>query len=217
MTKRIVCSHGFGVGADSRGMFPEIEKSLPEYEFTLFDYNEVRGNGDTVVASLDEQAARLQSIIDAIDPTDTIILLCHSQGCIIAGLVDLSHIDQVILLAPPVEMSIQRVINKMLSRPGSEIHPGGMSKLPRTDGTTTYLPSAYLKSVQGRRPLELYQKIANTVPTTIIRATNDEVIGLTNVDTIQNAFHFDIHADHNFSGQHRQALLVAISTVLSNK
>ncbi|WP_260763965.1 hypothetical protein [Candidatus Mycosynbacter amalyticus] len=42
-------------------MFPEIAESIPSAEFVMFDYNEVKPNGDTVVASLDEQAAKLQA------------------------------------------------------------------------------------------------------------------------------------------------------------
>ena len=53
MTARaIIFSHGFGVKADARGMFPEIAAAFPDYESIVFDYNEVLPNGDTVVASL---------------------------------------------------------------------------------------------------------------------------------------------------------------------
>ena len=186
-------------------MFPEIAESIPSAEFVMFDYNEVKPNGDTVVASLDEQAAKLQAQIDAAG--DDVVLLCHSQGCVVAGLISLDRVARVILLAPPVNMSMQRTIGKMLNRPGSKINPDGISELPRTDGTTTYLSQEYLQSLDKYMPMDLYQKIANTVPTIIIRATQDEVIGMTNVDEIQYATHYDIAADHNFTGIARATLI----------
>lgn len=178
----------------------------------MFDYNEVKPSGDTVVVSLDQQAKKLQAQIDA--STEKVTLLCHSQGSVIAGLVDLSNVAQVMLLAPPVNMSMQRVINKMLNRPGSKINPDGLSELPRTDGTTTYLPQAYLQSLDKYMPMELYQHIADTIPTVIVRATNDEVVGLTNVNEITGATHYDIAADHNFGRDSRRELLAIIDQEL---
>lgn len=204
----VICSHGFGVRADSRGMFPELAAAFPVTKFVMFDYNEVLPGGDTIVAPLDAQAAALQRIIDQNELGST--LLCHSQGCIVAGLVDLTRVGRVILLAPPVHMSMQRVVDKLLKRPGSEYNKGGTSKLPRTDGTTTYLPDAYLKSLERKNPMQLYQKIADTKPTVIVRATRDEIIGLTNVGDISGVTHIDIAADHNFSGSCRAELIAVL-------
>lgn len=211
----VICSHGFGVTADSRGMFPEIARNIPDAEFVMFDYNDVRPNGNTVMASLDAQAKILQRHID--EAREDVVLLCHSQGSMIAGLVDLTKVQKAILLAPPVNMSMQRVIGKMLDRPGSTINPDGLSELPRTDGTTTYLPKEYLQSLDAYTPMELYQTIVNTVPTVIVRATADEVIGLTNVNEITGATHYDITADHNFSGESRRELIEILAKELFAK
>ena len=193
-------------------MFPEIASAFPDYAFKMFDYNEVRPNGDTVVAPLDKQAETLQKEIDAAE--GEIVLLCHSQGSVIAGLVDLTRVSKVILLAPPVLMSMQHLINRMRTRPGARMNPNGLSILPRSDGSKSYLPKEYLESLEGKNLMEIYQKIAYTRPTVIIRATNDEIIGLTNVNEIHNAQHIDIAAGHNFKDTGRQELIAALRTVL---
>lgn len=210
--KTVICSHGFGVRADSRGMFPEVAAAFPEYIFRMFDYNEVKPNGDTIVAPLDKQAETLQKEIDAAD--GEIILLCHSQGSVIAGLVDLTKVSKVILLAPPVLMSMQHLINRMRGRPGARMNPNGMSILPRSDGSKSYLPKEYLESLEGKNLMDIYQKVADTKLTVIIRATNDEIIGLTNVNEIRNAQHIDIAAGHNFKDAGRQKLIATLDTVL---
>ena len=102
----------------------------------------------------------------------------------------------VVLLAPPVVASMQRVIEKIAKRPGAELNPEGTSKLPRTDGTTTLLPKEYIESLDAVDPLELYKKIANDKQTIIIRATEDQVLGMTSIDEVGAATLIDIPADH---------------------
>jgi hypothetical protein len=192
-------------------MYPEIAAAFPDYDFRMFDYTEVKPNGDTVVQSLDEQAKVLQQQIDSAD--GEIILLCPSQGSIIAGLVDLSRVSKVILLAPP-ETAAKKLAEWLHTRPGAKYNPDGVSVLPRTDGSTTYIPKEYLQSIQGKNPMEIYQKIADTKPTIIIRTTEDEAVGMTHVNEIKNAQHIDIATDHNFSGAARQELIDRLQQLL---
>jgi hypothetical protein len=209
----IICSHGFGVKADARGMFTEIEKSFVKDRFVMFDYNTIDHEGNTVVSSIGAQANKLQSVIDK--NHDGSILLCHSQGSIIAGLVDLHKISQVILLAPPVARSMADVIEKMTNRPGSAINKDGSAMLTRTDGTITYVPEDYVKSLMKKDPIELYSDIAAQRPTVIVRALEDEVVGLTDVDKVRHARIIDLKADHNFTGSRPQLISILESNISS--
>lgn len=207
----IVCSHGFGVRADARGMFTELAAAFPNHTFITFDYNQVTDGGDLITAPLDVQAKLLQSKLDG---QDDVILLAHSQGCIITGMVDLTHVRSVILLAPPVVMSMQHVIDKLSKRPGAEINPNGNSKLPRTDGTSTLISQDYLKSINDIDPPSLYRKVAVTRPTIIVRATEDKVLGLTNVNEVNEARLIDLESDHDFQGDARQLLIETLRPLL---
>lgn len=213
MIKVMIYSHGFGVKADARGMFTEIAASFPEYKSVMFDYNEVLPNGDTIVAPIDKQALKLQNAIDEVD-ADEVVLLCHSQGCLIAGLVDLSTVSKVILLAPPVVASMQHVIQKLSKKPGSEYLEGGVSRLARSDGSMTFLPNEYMRSLDEINPIELYKKIADQKPAAIIRATRDEVLGLTDLSAVAAKQMVDIAADHDFTSEGRQALINTLKGLL---
>ena len=193
-------------------MFTEIAANFPEYQYEMFDYNHILKNGDIEVAPLDDQAKKLQDVLNRQE--DKVILIAHSQGCIIAGMVSLGNVEKVILLAPPEEMSMQRVINKLMKKPGAEVNLDGASRLPRNDGTTTLIPRGYIESVSNINPLEIYQITANAVPTTIVRCTEDEVLGLTEVNALKNATHIDIEADHDFTGAGRPRLLGMLSREL---
>ena len=193
-------------------MFPELAAAFLGYNFTMFDYCKVEPNGDTVLRTIEEQAEILQQQIDEAQGGE-IILLCHSMGSVIAGLVDLSGVSKVVLLAPPEKMynKTQQWLNE---RPGSYVRDDGVFVLPRTDGTTSYISPAYLSSLEDKDPMELYQHIADTRPTVIVRATNDEVVGLTNVNQIKNAEHIDISSDHNFMGEARVKLIAEFESIL---
>jgi len=210
----VICSHGFGVKADARGMFTEIEQSFPKVRFVMFDYNNFDNEGNTTVPALSNQAETLQQVID--DNPKGSILLCHSQGSLVAGMVDLSSISKVMLLAPPVNMSMERIIHKMARKPGGVIDLQGISKLPRSDGTVTHLPKDYLESLKNINPISMYAKIAATKPTIVVRSLNDEVLGLTNVNEIAYATVIDIEADHNFTGSSRKKLVGLLSSIISS-
>lgn len=194
-------------------MFTDIAAAFPEYEFRMFDYYDIQPNGDQTVRSLDEQAAILQKQIDNV-PEGEIVLLCHSQGSTVAGLVDLSRVSKAILLAPPVEISRASLINRMRHRKGARLNPRGMSVIPRTNGTTMRIPVEYMDSIEAHDRLTLYRAIATEIPTTVIRATSDEILGLTPLEQIEGVELIDIDADHNFTGSGRQKLIEILNSVL---
>ena len=213
MTKTIICSHGFAVRADSMGMFTDIAAAFSDYEFRMFDYYDIQPNGDQIVRSLDEQAAILQQQIDSVQEGE-IVLLCHSQGSTVAGLIDLHRVSKVLLLAPPVDINRASLINRMRHRKGAKLNPRGTSIVPRTDGTTMYIPATYMDSIEAYDRLSLYKAMAAKVPTAIIRATSDETLGLTPLEQIEGATLVDVAADHNFTGIGRKKLIDALRAIL---
>lgn len=210
--KTIVCSHGFAMRADSAGMFTDIAKAFPVYDFKMFDYYDIAPNGDQLVRSLDDQAKLLQQQIDAV-PDGEIVLLCHSQGSTVAGLVDLTRVSKVILLAPPIEMSRTGLINRMRHRKGAKLNPHGTSVIPRSDGTTMTIPVEYMDSLEAHDRSTLYQRMANTVPTVTIRALQDEILGLTDFSAVMNLKVIDVEAGHNFTGEGRVRLIAALKSI----
>ncbi len=211
--KTIICSHGFGVRADSMGMFTDVAHALSGYDFTMFDYNDYAANGDSTFLSLSDQAKKLQKKIDDAAAGE-IELLCHSQGCLIPSFVDLSRVKKIILLAPPGSIESQNIIDLFKDRVGAAINRDGVSSVPRSDGTTTYFPKEYFDEIDAIQPLVAYRKIADIKPTTIICATKDEMLGVTKVDQLKNAKLIDIDSDHNFTGANRQKLIDVLRTIL---
>lgn len=208
----IICSHGFGVRADSRGLFTDIAAAFGDCEFKMFDYDDYRPNGDATVRSLPERVKLLQAQIDAVE--GEIFLLCHSLGCVVGSMADLSKVDKVVLLAPPEHISSKRFIDWLQSeREGTKLDQGGALVLPRSDGSTTRIPKEFLDSADAANPMDLYQKLADSKPTVVIRALSDELVGLTKVDEMKNAQLIDIDSDHNFTGENRQKLIDALRVI----
>ena len=213
MTKTVICSHGFAMRADSAGLFTDIERAFPSYQFRMFDYYDIDTDGNQYVTTLDTQATRLQCEIDAA-PAGKITLLCHSQGSTVASLVDISRVDSIILLAPPVDITADSVFARLAQRTHSTLTRSGMSAVPRRNGTVLYIPAEYFDSIEREDRLQLYQRMAHKKPLTVVRALDDEILGLTRVDELEDSTLYDIAADHNFRGESRQLLIDVVAREL---
>lgn len=209
----IICSHGFAMRADSGGMFTDVAAAFPEHDFNMFDYYDIAPGGDQRLRSLDDQATILQQQIDAA-PSGDIALLCHSQGSTIAGLVDLTKVSKVVLLAPPIDVTRSKLINRLRHRKGAKLNPYGTSTVPRSNGTTMTIPVEYMDSLEKYNRLDLYQKIANKKPLIIVRALQDETLGLTDFSSVNGAQVVDVQANHNFTGEGRKRLMTALKDIL---
>lgn len=210
--KKIVFSHGFGVRKDSRGMFTNIAEALAGFECDLFDYNELLSDGDVIVRPLSKQAKLLNEHIAAADEED-VMLICHSQGCIVAGLADTSRVGKVILLAPPTEVSMDRFMREFGSREGVKRENDGTLAIPRSDGSTTYIGADYLTELDTIDVLEGYQRLINEHDVTIVRATADNILGATSFDSLRGVKLVDIVADHDFTGTARAELVRLITSI----
>lgn len=208
----VVCVHGFGVGADSRGMFAEIAKAVLEYNFITFDFNEIDKEGNITVTPLGEQKLILENHLKNVKPGST--LLCHSQGCIVASMARLENIDKVIFLAPPDDLDLEH-FKKIFDRPGANINLSGISSIPRRDGTTTYVGADYIQSIENIDVPKLYLKLSKNYNLTIIRATEDDVLRETKFNFLANNRIIDIAANHNFdNGESRKKLIRTIKNTL---
>lgn len=203
----ILCVHGFGTRADARGMYTDIAAGLPDHEFVTFDLNGVDEQGNTTVRSLHEQAAKVSEQV-RLHP-EAMTVLCHSQGCIIVCLADLGDIKQVIFLAPPEVISVERFKRKFFKRDDAQFVEDGLSVLPRRDGTTTYVTPEYVESIKDIEIENLYSDLAQRVELTIIHAGADEILGKTKFDYLHGKakFLYVEGAGHDFKGESRSALI----------
>jgi hypothetical protein len=208
MSKHIVIySHGFGVGKDDRGLFPDIASALPNCRNEMFDYNHFdEARGAIVVSPFDKQAAKLSQVITQIkkdNPEAIIDMICHSQGCVTAAMACQEGIRKSIFLAPPDNLNIDRLITKF-DRPGSTLNVEGESLLVRRDGGLTIVPKEYWSSIRPLEVLSLYDTFGNNTDLTIIDATEDETLGNTDFSKRNESIKLSqLAADHNFTGESR--------------
>lgn len=220
MKKGIIFSHGFGVRYDDRGLLTEIADTFPQYKAHLFDYNLPNEALNTLtVQPLSKQAKILESELESFvhnETPESVTLICHSQGCIVAALANLPDtlVDKIIFLSPRARLSANRVNKLFLERKGSVIDLEGISRLARSDGSTTLVPAEYWREFDDINLEDLYKKLAEEYELTIIRATKDEVVGETDFSYLPGVEIIDLPADHNFSGQSRKELLQVIEELL---
>lgn len=218
--KIVLYSHGFGVKKEDRGLFTDIAGSLDNFQHVMFDYNKFNEQDNTLtVTPLHEQAEMLKSQYDSLRskyPDATIDLVCHSQGCVIAGLADLSGLRKTVLLAPPTRfLNSEAKLKQMSEREGTVIESGVVS-YPRRDGSTTIIKQDYWQSRDKiSDPIALYNQLSQETKVTIIEALNDEVLGESDYSALSDKVqHIQQEANHDFTNESRSELLNTIGEVL---
>lgn len=216
----VLYSHGFGVKKDDRGLFTDIAGSLDNFQHVMFDYNQIDEGSDTLtVTPLHEQADMLKAQYSTLRgkyPDAMIDLVCHSQGCVVAGLADLSGVRKTILLAPPTRfLGSEEKLKQMSEREGTVIKDGVVS-YPRRDGSTTIIKQDYWQSRDEiSDPVALYNQLSKETEVTIIEALNDEVLGRSDYSTLSDkVLHIKQNANHDFTDEARSPLTSAVSEAL---
>jgi len=218
MSKHIVIfSHGFGVRKDSRGMFTDIAAALsPGTEKVLFDYNEWDEASQTLtVGTMDERVKKLTNVIAdtrATNPDAVIDLICHSQGCVVAGLAKPKGLRKIVLIGPPAVLTPERMRTFFAQFPNTHIDFDGQSVLYRRDGSTTVVPPAYWQSIRNLNPIALYNDLSDNAKIVIINAGNDEVIDIPDGAQVDKRIEqITIKgANHNFTNGARPKLIDVI-------
>ncbi len=220
MKKGIIFSHGFGVRFDDRGLLTEIANAFPQYTAHLFDYNLSNEALNTLtVQPLTKQAKILESELESFvnnEAPESVSLICHSQGCIVAALADLKTdiIDKIIFLAPPTRLETKRLTRFFEGREGSAIDLEGVSRLARNDSSTTIVPAEYWQEFDDINIEDLYKNLAEKYDLAIVRASEDEVLGETDFSYLSGVEIIDLPANHNFNSQSRKQLLQILEELL---
>lgn len=144
-------------------------------------------------------------------------LICHSQGCVVAGLADLRGLRKTILLAPPTRfLGSEAKLKQMSEREGTVIEDGVVS-YPRRDGSTTIIKQDYWQSRDKiSDPIALYNQLSQETEVTIVEALDDEVLGESGYSALSaKALHVQQEANHDFTNEARPVLLKTIVEVLS--
>ena len=212
----VVYSHGFGVKKDDRGLFTDIARVVPSAEHILFDYNEINQAGNTLsVTPLRQQASLLNQKLGALPQDAVVDIIAHSQGCVVTAMAKPKDVRQILCLAPPVNLSQERIVRMFGSRSGAVINLEGQSTIPRRDGSTTIIPKDYWASIEID-VIDLYNDFPNFSKTTFIIAKDDEVLGTSNFEQLDSRIELtQLDGDHDFTGDTRQNLTNAVKERLS--
>jgi hypothetical protein len=219
----VIYSHGFGVRKTDRGLFTAIARALPDAKSIMFDYNPINESSNTLtVKPLKEQTLKLRKVINtarAEYPGAVIDLVCHSQGCVVAGLLKPRDIRKVIMLTPPSDVSEANIVGRYRERQGIDIDVTVRTRLLRSDGSTTVIHPEYWQSLAGIKPVKLYNRLARFTQLRIINARHDEILGAINFEALDPSISLvTLDGNHNFDGEDdRKRLLYILQKELAKQ
>ena len=217
----IIYSHGFGVRKNGRGLFTEIAAALPGAQNVMFDYSPINEEANTLTMKpLQDQALKLRKVINAVraeHPDAVIDLVCHSQGCVVAGLVKPRGIRKVIMLAPPEDFSEAAVVAWLNKKNGVNIDVSVRTRLTSASGSTTVIHPEYWQSLAGINTVKLYNRLARFTKLRIIHARQDEVHGTAASAALDPLISLvTLDGNHNFSDpEDRKRLLYILQKELT--
>jgi hypothetical protein len=211
----IIYSHGFGVRKEDRGLFTAIAKALPDAQHVMFDYNPIHEESNTLtVKPLDEQMRKLRRVLNetrAEYPDAIIDMVCHSQGCIVAAMLKPRYIRKIIMLTPGDDASVETVIRNLSRRLPEPIDPTVRTRLARSDGSTTVIHPEYWQSLEGIKPVKLYNLLARVTTLRIISAKQDEVLGDAAFEGLDPSIsRVSLEGGHNFDDEDSRKQLLYI-------
>ena len=222
MEKQVVIySHGFGVQKDDRGLFTDIANAMPGSIHIMFNYNKIGAKKNQLtVAPFYKQRDKLAKIIsEAKDkhPKRQINLICHSQGCITAALLNPEGINKTLFLAPPATLNTQKTIERFGKRPGAVVNTNGVSSFPRRDGSTTLIPPDYWPSREDIVPIQLYNELSKNTELVIVNADHDEVLEDKDFSGLMHTISLiGVDSPHDFTGVARGNVIEIIKRNIFN-
>lgn len=213
---KIIFSHGFGVRADSKGLFTDLSAGLsPDFDCQMVDLNLVDEIENTItVPPIKQQAVTLEAAIRATDIYVDII--AHSQGCLVAAHLPLGmRIRKIILLAPPVELRSSLMETTYNDHPQTLTTPMGMLQIVRKNGDRIWMRQDYIEEMRYTDPVKLINMLALKYPVTVFRATDDEMLDNIDDSALENVTVIPLPGDHDFDPPDRGRLIEAIKAELT--
>ena len=215
----VVFSHGFGVRRDSRGMFTDLVRSLPDgFGYVLFDYDDVVGEGTLRATYATAQVDRLKQVMawaKAQPGVERIGLVAHSRGCIIAALASITSLSAVILLAPPLVDGHAR--RYFTTKPGT-VRKGDDWYVPRSDGTTTIISEGVFQEFEDVQREEVVLSYVAKQPACLIVAGADKILDDQDYASFEHNPNVSLAAipgaSHDFDGASRQELIRLVNNYL---
>lgn len=213
----IVFSHGFGIQKDNLGLFTFLSGKFHElgYETVLFDYYKYDDKSKEVYTMpFSEQAVKLQNVLDRIkieNPNKQIIILAHSQGCIVPTLCDVTGVSNVIAVSPFFITNKEEIYQRYSAREGSETNFNGVSRRKHSNGQVTVIYPEYWEERFNTDQYSLYNNLARNTKLTLIYGTNDKLVNSVDLEKFTNSKIIQTDSDHDFTGENRDKLWGIIS------
>lgn len=222
MNRYIVFVHGFGVRADSNGLFSDIALRFSDYQTELIDLYDI-SQQYWKIPDLGTQAEKLRETIETIfseNAKATIVLICHSQGCVVGSLLPeelVGKLHKIIFLAPAIHKVNTKRFRHFFEKKSNVIIKDDYLKLKRKNGIILHITNSFADSLDEVSILDVYASLLKSKKLETIFALKDEHRKYADKEIIKllkTGKFTEIEADHNFTGEGRKKLLKHLNALI---
>lgn len=222
----LICSHGFGVKSDSRGIFSTVNEAFKDHFLGVgFNYVSVDDfTGSTYVYEFSKQVEKLRTVIEKVQDKfgkKRITIIGHSQGCLIPSLMleeTPIELEKLIYLSPsPTADLVKKMTSYWGKRVGANIDIHGLSTFVRSDGAINYVPAAFWAEAKDISPLEVFKSVEEKYHPYFVRPMEDSVVTEQDYEALKamkpKRF-YELPGGHDFKEDNRIGLLGLLNKIL---
>lgn len=218
----VIFVHGFAVDKhETQGFFDDLAKELSEnFRIIRFDFSGCgESQGNLEEKDYEKWSEDLKSVVDFVKKNykGSLNILAQSMGCFITALANPTGVKKTIFTGIPnnnTQFIIDKISQRMLSRPGGKINYEGISYFPRSTGKVQKIGPSFWKVLKDFNPYRTVEKFSKKTKLIIFHPKQDEIVGsefLEEYSMIPKIKIEWVEGDHSFTKKEdRENLIVKI-------
>ena len=206
--------HGFGTDKHECGIFDDLSRSITSeiedsctFRFSYSGFGESEGEGTQITfnAMVEDLKAVLQYVVANKSKGIAINFVCFSLGNYVASRVltkkFLQDVRSIFCLNIPEHTVEESLRSYFTTKSGAFIDESGIWHIPRSTGATSLINDDMWSSIKAGQPLSDITYVTNNYNTYLIRALDDDVVNVNDVEINKLPFNelIGVKGNHNLA------------------
>lgn len=181
----VIFVHGFAVDKhETKGFFDDLAKEISEnLRIVRFDFSGCgESQGNLEEKDFEKWSEDLKFVIEFVKKNykGSLNIFAQSMGCFITALANPTGIKKTVFIGIPnnnTQFIIDKISQRMISRPGGRINYDGISYFPRSTGKIQKIGPDFWRVLKDFNPYKKVEKFSKKTRLIIFHPKQDEIVG----------------------------------------